>query len=86
MFFLCLSPRWGCWVLYLCGGYRGLAGPAAGERGCVQAVVYSRKHLFYCIPCVLPLISVVIQSVLDLWRLGGALTIGICCGGSPFLV
>ena len=24
-----------CWVLHQCGGNGGLAGPAAGERGCV---------------------------------------------------
>ena len=73
-------------MLHQCGGYGGLAGPAAGERGCVEAVLNGRQHLFHCIPCVLPLISVVIRFLLDLWRLGGAPAGGICCGRSPLLL
>ena len=85
MFCLCLGPGRVCWVLHQCGGYGGPPGPAAGERGYVEAVLYGRQYLFHCIPCVLPLISVVIQSLLDLWRLGGAAG-GIWCGGSPLLL
>ena len=73
MFLLCLGPRRVCWVLHHYGSYGGLAGPAGGKRGCVEAVLYGRQNLFHCIPCILPLILVVIRSLLDLWRLGGHL-------------
>lgn len=39
VFVFCLGPQV-CYVLYQGGGYGGLGGPAVGDRGCVETVVY----------------------------------------------
>ena len=44
-------------------------------RGGVEAGLYGRQHLFHCIPCILPLMLVVIRSLLDLLRMKE----GTCC-------
>lgn len=85
VFFLCFGLHRVCQVLHQSGSYRGLAEPAAGERVCVEAVVYGLQYLFHCISCVLLLISVVIWSLLDFWQLCGTPAIGICCDRSPLL-